>query len=94
MIPSWLLATLLTAIFAAVGLAFARVLRGPTQADRVVALDVVFAGGVALCVTAALASGRTVYLDVALGLALVGFVGTLGWARLVQRSPHGEEGHR
>lgn len=86
MIAPWLLAALLALILAAVALAFARVLRGPTQSDRVVALDVVFAGGIALCVVAALAAQRTVYLDVALGLALVGFVGTLGWARLVQRS--------
>ena len=25
-------------------------------------------------------------LDVAIGLALVGFVGTVGWARLIERS--------
>jgi multicomponent Na+:H+ antiporter subunit F len=41
---------------------------------------------VALCVAASLATGRTVFLDVAIGLALVGFVGTVGWARLVDRS--------
>jgi multicomponent Na+:H+ antiporter subunit F len=27
-----------------------------------------------------------VFLDVAIGLALVGFVGTIGWARLVQKA--------
>ncbi|WP_431194485.1 monovalent cation/H+ antiporter complex subunit F [Pseudomonas aeruginosa] len=43
-------------------------------------------GRVALCVAASLATRRTVFLDVAIGLALVGFVGTVGWARLIERS--------
>jgi multicomponent Na+:H+ antiporter subunit F len=73
-------------VLAAVGLGSVRILRGPRHADRIVALDVFLAGAVALCVAASLASGRTVYLDVAIGLALVGFVGTLAWARLLDRS--------
>jgi multicomponent Na+:H+ antiporter subunit F len=66
-------------------LACYRLLRGPTAADRVVALDLLFAIGIALCLCAALASGHTAFLDVALGLALVGFVATMAWARLVER---------
>ncbi len=62
-----------------------RLLRGPRQADRVVALDVLFAVAVMLCVCAALITGRTAFLDIALGLALTGFVGTLAWARLIDR---------
>lgn len=63
-----------------------RIAAGPTQGDRVVALDIFLAAAIALAVAAALATGRTVFLDVAIGLALVGFVATLGWARLVERS--------
>jgi multicomponent Na+:H+ antiporter subunit F len=66
-------------------LALVRILRGPTHADRVVALDIFLAAGVALCVASSLQSQRTVFLDVAIGLALVGFVATIGWARLVER---------
>jgi hypothetical protein len=43
------------------------------------------AAAVALCVGASLATARTVFLDVAIGLALVGFVATVGWARLVDK---------
>jgi multicomponent Na+:H+ antiporter subunit F len=68
-------------------LALVRILRGPTHADRVVALDIFLAAGVALCVAASLQTQRTVFLDVAIGLALVGFVATIGWARLVERAP-------
>lgn len=72
---------------AAAGLASLRILGGPTHADRVVALDIFLAAAIALAVAASLATGRTVFLDVAIGLALVGFVATIGWARLVQRAP-------
>jgi multicomponent Na+:H+ antiporter subunit F len=65
------------------GLASFRIVVGPTHADRVVALDIFLAAAVALAVAASLGTGRTVFLDVAIGLALVGFVATIGWARLV-----------
>ena len=47
-------ALLVLSALAAAGLAFARLLRGPTHADRVVALDVVFSASVALAAAAAL----------------------------------------
>jgi multicomponent Na+:H+ antiporter subunit F len=63
-----------------------RLVAGPTQADRVVALDILLACALALAVAAALATARTVFLDVAVGLALVAFVATIGWARLIERA--------
>lgn len=79
--------TLLLVIAALVALALAtvRLLRGPTHADRLVALDLVLAATVALAGGAALAADQPRLLDVALGLAAVGFVGTIAWARLVER---------
>jgi multicomponent Na+:H+ antiporter subunit F len=68
-------------------LASVRIVAGPTNADRVVALDIFLAAGIALAIAASLGTGRTVFLDVAIGLALVGFVATIGWARLVERAP-------
>ena len=65
-------------------LGFYRLLAGPTRTDRVVALDLLFSIAIVFSLIAALASGRTVYLDVAIGLALIGFVATLAWARLIQ----------
>ncbi len=78
----WIL--VMAALFA-IGLATWRLVRGPRHADRVVALDIFLAAAVALCVAASLATARTVFLDVAIGLALVGFVATIGWARLVDK---------
>lgn len=86
MIAAATLALTVLALLAAV-LATVRIVAGPTNADRVVALDILLAAGIALAVAASLATARTVFLDVAIGLALVGFVATIGWARLVERSP-------
>lgn len=71
----------------AAALAAVRIVRGPLHADRVVALDIFLAAAVVLCIAASLQTGRTVFLDVGIGLALVGFVATIGWARLIDRSP-------
>jgi multicomponent Na+:H+ antiporter subunit F len=72
---------------AAIALAFVRILRGPSQADRIIALDVIFAASIALTAAAALATGRALFLDIGIGLAIVGFVATVVWARLIDKSP-------
>jgi multicomponent Na+:H+ antiporter subunit F len=82
----WSTTALTISAVAATLLATVRIVRGPRNADRVVALDIFLAAAVALCVAASLGTGRTVFLDVAIGLALVGFVATIGWARLIERS--------
>jgi len=48
-------------------------------------IRILLAAAIALCVAASVYTARTVYLDVAIGLALVGFVATIGWARLVEK---------
>lgn len=72
----------------AAGLACVRIITGPTHADRIVALDIFLAAAIALAVAASLGTGRTAFLDVAIGMALVGFVATIGWARLVHRAQY------
>lgn len=74
---------ILVALAALVG--FYRLLAGPTRADRVIALDLLFAIAVVLCICAAIVSGSSAFLDVAIGLSLVGFVATIAWARLIDR---------
>jgi len=68
-----------------------RLLVGPSATDRVVGLDILFSVAVVLSLIAAWVSGRTVYLDVAIGLTLIGFVATLAWARLIQASRNEDE---
>jgi multicomponent Na+:H+ antiporter subunit F len=94
-ITSLAIGLLVLGALVAAALASFRIIAGPTHADRVVALDIFLAAAIALAVAASLGTGRTVFLDVAIGLALVGFVATIGWARLVKRVSDGrspEEG--
>ncbi len=77
---------LVAAALIALALASARLLLGPTQADRVIALDLVLAANIALATAAGLSTGRPLFMDVAMGLAMVGFVGTVAWARIIERS--------
>jgi multicomponent Na+:H+ antiporter subunit F len=68
-----------------------RLLAGPTHADRLIGLDLLFAVALALCLLAAWVSGRTLYLDVAIGIGLAGFVATLSWARLIGERQGGNQ---
>jgi multicomponent Na+:H+ antiporter subunit F len=66
-------------------LALARIVRGPTSADRVVALDLMAALAAGAIGLQTLATGSDVFLRVAAVLALVGFLGTVAYARYLER---------
>ncbi len=69
----------------AIVLAFVRLARGPSLPDRVVALDLIAATVVAASVLLALGTGLAVFIDVALAIALVTFLGTVALARAIER---------
>lgn len=73
------LAMLIIALF----LAFARLLRGPTLPDRVVALDLVSTLAVGMMAAYAVMTNQPVFLDVAILLALIAFLGTVAFALYV-----------
>lgn len=60
-----------------------RVIRGPTTPDRVVALDTIGTNVVAIAVLFAVRTGRGLFVDVALVLAIIGFITTIAVARYV-----------
>ncbi len=80
-----MIALFVITVLMAVALAVLRFVRGPSDTDRIIALDILFAAAIALCAAAALHTQRMLFLDIAIGVALVGFVATLAWARLVER---------
>jgi multicomponent Na+:H+ antiporter subunit F len=67
------------------GLGFFRLALGPSLPDRVVALDFMTAVAVAVAGLWAIASDDPVFLDVAMVLALITFVGTVAFARYLER---------
>ena len=66
-------------------LGFVRLARGPSLPDRVVALDFMTAVAVAASGVWAMATDNPVFLDVAMVLALITFVGTVAFARYLER---------
>jgi multicomponent Na+:H+ antiporter subunit F len=65
--------------------AFVRLVIGPTLSDRVVALDMMTVLLVSFCGLYAILSDDTAFVDVAIVLALVGFLATVALARFVER---------
>jgi multicomponent Na+:H+ antiporter subunit F len=65
-------------------LAFVRLVRGPSLPDRVVALDLITAIGVAVAGLYSTMHDKPVFLDLAIVLALISFVGTVAFARYLE----------
>lgn len=91
-------ATLLQAavIFAGAALAVATLavvavlVRGPGTIDRAVALDMLGLLLAAIAGVVALAAGSAAFVDVAIGIALVGFLAAVAVARLVEAHARSE----
>ncbi len=66
-------------------LSLARLLRGPSLADRVVALDALLVVVVSGIAVDAARTGEGTYLDVLVVTALLGFVGAVTVARFIER---------
>ena len=58
-----------------------RVVVGPTTPDRVVGLDTIGTNVVAVAVLYAVATGRGLFVEVALVLAIIGFISTIAVAQ-------------
>ena len=60
-----------------------RVVAGPTIPDRVVAVDAIATNVVAIAVLFALLTGRGLFVNVAIVLAIIGFIATVTVAKFV-----------
>jgi multicomponent Na+:H+ antiporter subunit F len=71
--------------FALLGLAMLaaviRIVRGPTLADRILGLDTITILAIGIIGVFAVRTGLHLYVDIAIALALVGFLSTLAFAR-------------
>ncbi len=67
-------------------LAFARLAKGPSLPDRVVALDLIAIIAAGFITLYAISSGQPVYLDVAITLTLIAFLSTVAFARYLQQT--------
>lgn len=62
-----------------------RLLVGPAAQDRVMALDCLYINGMLTMLVFGIRSGTSVYFDIALLIALFGFVGSTAMARFLLR---------
>jgi multicomponent Na+:H+ antiporter subunit F len=80
------LAVALNMLAVAAGMTFIRLLKGPTLPDRVIAIDLIGVLMVCLLVVTAAATEQQAFLDVAMVVALISFVGTVAYSRYIERS--------
>jgi multicomponent K+:H+ antiporter subunit F len=62
-----------------------RILYGPRAQDRVVAFDALYVNGMLLLLTYGIRTGSALFFEVALVMALLGFVGTVALAKFLLR---------
>lgn len=68
-----------------IAIGFVRLWRGPSMADRIVALDMMTSALIGFCGLFVILSGVTTWTDIALALALVSFVSVVAFARYAER---------
>jgi multicomponent Na+:H+ antiporter subunit F len=71
-------------------MAFVRLVRGPTLPDRVIALDLFAVLSTAFLTIYAIDTDQQVFLDVAIVLALIAFLGTVAYALYIERRARDE----
>lgn len=74
----------------AVLLTFARLARGPSLPDRIVALDLIGVQAVGIIAIYSIAADQAMVLDVAIVLAVIAFLGTVAFAYYLERRGHDE----
>lgn len=83
MIVTWAIYTALAILTLALVMTAIRVIIGPTLADRVLALDQMVAIAIGFVAVIAVKTSFELYIDIALALALVGFLATAAFARYI-----------
>lgn len=66
-------------------MAMVRLVIGPSVGDRILALDTMVINAIGLIVLLGIAQGTSVYFEVSMIIAMLGFVSTVAYARFVLR---------
>jgi len=77
--------TALVILVVALGLAFLRLVKGPSMPDRVVALDLIATLLVGVIAVSAIETCDVIFLRVAMVVALFSFIGTIGFSWYLQQ---------
>lgn len=85
-IVQWATLVALVLQSAALFLAVYRLVVGPTLPDRVVALDLIGVLSLGMILVFTVRTDTTIYLDVAIVFGVVAFMGTIAFARYLERT--------
>ena len=81
----WLINSIYVLLSCALLVALARLLKGPSLPDREVDLDLIATIILGFVALNALESGRAIFLDVAIVIGLIAFLGTAAIARYLEK---------
>lgn len=81
----WAVHFALACFAAAMLCALLRLLRGPSAQDRILALDTLYINGMLSILMLGIGLGSAIYFDIALLVALFGFVGSAAMAKFLLR---------
>jgi multicomponent Na+:H+ antiporter subunit F len=72
-------------LIAVIALCLYRVIKGPTVADRVVAIEIIGIIVVGICVIMSISTGRAFLIDIGIAWIILSFIGTLTMAKYLGR---------
>jgi multicomponent Na+:H+ antiporter subunit F len=84
-LPEWVALIALTMLSVAMLLALYRLAKGPALPDRIVALDLIASLSIGFTIVFAIYTGEERYLDIAVIVALVIFIGTVAYATYLKK---------
>lgn len=82
-VMEWATLVALVMLGAALLITAVRIIIGPSLGDRVLALDMLTVVAMGFVGTIAIRTGQMLYLDIAIALALLGFLATIAFARYI-----------
>lgn len=84
-ILAWSLVLAQMMLVAAMACAAIRLVRGPRAQDRILGLDTLYVNAMLLLLTFGIRTGSTLYFEMALAIALLGFVATVALSKFLMR---------
>ena len=85
LVLTWGLTAAQLVLVTAMGLAAWRMVRGPRAQDRILGLDTLYSSAMLLILVFGVQTGRAIYFEVALVIALLGFAATAALAKFLMR---------
>jgi multicomponent K+:H+ antiporter subunit F len=78
---------LIAQVMLAFAMAFAlyRIIKGPRAQDRILGLDTLYINAMLMLVAFGIRTANTVYFEIALIIALLGFVSSIAFAKFIMR---------